>query len=50
MRPLEEILNEYEELRKSFRNTTKSGSLTKTVLSNFKGDLLMSKLTLNIGE
>jgi len=46
MRPLEEILNEYEELRKSFRNTTKSGSLTKDSLIEFQGRFIDAKADL----
>jgi len=46
MRPLEEILNEYEELRKSFRNTTKSGSLTKESLIEFQGRFIDVKADL----
>jgi len=46
MRPLEEILNEYEELRKSFRNTTKSGSLTKDSLIEFQGRFIDVKADL----
>jgi hypothetical protein len=46
MRPLEEILTEYEELRKSFRNTTKSGSLTKDSLIEFQGRFIDLKADL----
>jgi len=46
MRPLEEILTEYEELRKSFRNTTKSGSLTKDSLIEFQGRFIDVKADL----
>lgn len=46
MRPLDEILNEYEELRKSFRNTTKSGSLTKDSLIEFQGRFIDVKADL----
>ncbi len=46
MRALEEILNEYEELRKSFRNTTKSGSLTKDSLIEFQGRFIDIKADL----
>ncbi len=46
MRPLEEILTEYEELRKSFRNTTRSGSLTKDSLIEFQGRFIDVKADL----
>jgi len=46
MRPLEEILTEYEELRKSFRNTTKSGSLTREGLIEFQGRFIDVKADL----
>jgi hypothetical protein len=46
MRPLVEILTEYEELRKSFRNTTKSGSLTKDSLIEFQGRFIDLKADL----
>lgn len=46
MRPLEEILTEYEELRKSFRNTTRSGSLTKDSLIEFQGRFIDLKADL----
>jgi hypothetical protein len=46
MRPLAEILTEYEELRKSFRNTTKSGSLTKDSLIEFQGRFIDLKADL----
>jgi hypothetical protein len=46
MRLLEEILNEYEELRKSFRNTTRSGSLTKDSLIEFQGRFIDLKADL----
>jgi len=46
MRPLEEILTEYEELRKSFRNTTRNGSLTKDSLIEFQGRFIDLKADL----
>jgi hypothetical protein len=46
MRPLEEILTEYEELRGSFRNTTRSGSLTKESLIEFQGRFIDVKADL----
>jgi len=46
MRPLEDILTEYEELRGSFRNTTKSGSLTKDSLIEFQGRFIDLKADL----
>ena len=46
MRPLEEILEEYENTRQSFRNTTKSGSLTKDSLVEFQGRFIDIKADL----
>ena len=46
MRPLEEILTEYEELRGSFRNFTKVGDGNKNTLIEFQGRFIDLKADL----
>ena len=46
MRPLEEILTEYEELRGTYRNFTKSGDLNKNTLIEFQGRFIDVKADL----
>lgn len=46
MRPLEEILNEYEELRGSYRNYTKVGDNNKNSLIEFQGRFIDLKADL----
>lgn len=46
MRPIEEILTEYEELRASFRNFTKVGDGNKNTLIEFQGRFIDLKADL----
>lgn len=46
MRPLDEVLNEYEELRGSFRNFTKVGDGNRNTLIEFQGRFIDAKADL----
>lgn len=46
MRPLDEILTEYEELRGTYRSFTKSGDLNKNTLIEFQGRFIDVKADL----